>query len=697
MFCLGLTLVFVGLAAATAFATTPGVAGWGAGAEGELGDGAIGNASAFAPVSLLSEVGSVAAGGDFALAVLSGHKVMSWGGNQEGQLGLGTRGGEAQVPVEVPSLTGVDAVSAGDEQALALLEDGAVERWGAGELGLAGSSKPVSVAGIDDAVAIAAGSEDRKTEHQWNDLALLASGEVLAWGNGEDGQLGDGGNANSTEPVAVKNLEHATAIAAGDGQNLALLEDGTVMAWGENNAGQLGIGNLKNQNEPVPVPGLGDVVAIAAGDEDSLALLADGTVMAWGSDGEGLLGRSSAEGASDVPIPIAGLAGVTAIAAGARDGVQINGSHDLALLSDGTVMAWGGDKEGELGNEQEGGSSYTPVAVSGLEDVTGIAAGAVDGFAIGPPVPIVESIEPTSGTAGTKVRINGKNLAGATSVGFGAASTNAIESDGETSLTVTAPAEKPHNVAVTVTTAFHTSGQNSQARFKYITAGSLEFGRCVKVAKHEASNYKSGCTLPTIGGGYEWLSEIPKPGFTLSGSGTQELAGPGGALVICKGAEQGSGRFSGADGVANVTIVLTGCALGKSKHSTKCGSAGAAEGEIRTAILEGAAGFTNREAGNAALELLPAEGEALLAFTCGTVTTDVRGEAFGSISPLNKSTQSFKLNFAQSHGKQHIEGFQEGPSEVLEASTAGAPYEQIGLADSLKLKTEEDVELNSTR
>ena len=690
-------LAIAALAPAAADATTPGVAGWGAGAEGELGNGGGGNASAFAPVSGLSDVSGLAAGGNFALAVLAGGRVMSWGGNQEGQLGLGTRGAGAQVPGEVPGLNGVDAVSAGDEQALALLEGGTVEWWGAGLLGLAGSAKPTPVPGIVDAIAVAAGSEDRKASHQANDLALLGTGEVVAWGNGEDGQLGDGATANSAEPVKVKNLEHVTAIAAGDGQSFALLANGTVMAWGENNAGQLGIGNLKDQDEPVPVPGLGEVVAIAAGDQDSLALLADGEVMAWGSDSEGLLGRSTAEGDSDVPVSVAGLSDVTAIAAGARDGVQIDGSHNLALLGDGTVMAWGGDKEGQLGNGQEGGFSFTPVPVGGLQDVTDIAAGAVDSFAVGPPVPIVEGVEPTSGEAGTRVRITGKNLANATAVTFGSASTGAVQEDTETSVTVLAPAEKPRNVPVSVTTAFHASGHVSQAKFRYITPGSLEFGRCVGLGKHAASNYKKGCTVLAAGGGFEWLAEMPKPDFTLSGSGTQELVGSGGALVICKGGEHGSGELSGGSGASSVTIVLSGCAAGKSKHSPKCSSSGAAEGEIGTSTLEGTVGFTNREADNAALELLPAEGETFMAFTCGTVATEVRGAVFGSLSPVNKATASYKLDFAESRGSQRIEGFQEGSREVLEASSAGAPYEQVGLTDDLKLATEEAVELNSTR
>lgn len=693
--CAAVMLAACALASPAAFAGTPGVAGWGAGAEGELGDGNNHNAAAFAPLSELSDVSSVAAGGNFGLALLSNGHVMSWGSDSEGQLGIGP-GAEAQIPVQIPSLSGVSGVSAGDQQALAVLAGGTVERWGEGELTLPRASKPETLPGIDEAVAVAAGSEDRKSEHEWTDLALLADGDVMAWGNGEDGQLGDGATTNSAEPVLVKRLSNVTAVAAGDGQNLALLSNGTVMAWGENNTGQLGIGNLKDQDEPVAVPGLAGVVAISAGYQDSLALLSDGEVMAWGSDSNGALGRSEAEGNSDVPIPVAALSGVSAIAAGTRLGIDINSNHNLALLANGSVMAWGGDKEGELGNEQEGGSSFTPVEVSGLSQVTGISAGAADSFAVGPPVPIVESSSPASGPAGTLVHVTGKNLAAATSVQFGSTATNAIEEDTETSLTVLAPAEKPRTVSISVTTPFHTSASNAEARFKYLTTGTLELGRCLKRGKHEPSSYKKGCTVQSSGGGYEWSTEFVKRGVTFAGSGTPELGDSAGTLVLCKGGETGHGEIA-AGGLSDLTLTLTDCAVAKSKHATKCNSPGAAEGELRTAPLEASVGFTNKEEDGVGLELLPSSGETFLTFACGASSTEVRGGVLGALSPVNSSTTSLKLNFGQSRGRQHLERFEGGSAEVLEASRGGGPFERVGLADTLKLTTEEGIEINSTR
>ena len=95
----------------------------------------------------------------------------------------------------------------------------------------------------------------------------------------------------------------------------------------------------------VPVPAdLSGVTAISAGSSHGLALKSNGTVVAFGGD---------LAGQSDVP---AGLSGVTAVAAGSW--------HSLALKSDGTVVAWGG-----IGVDQ--GQATVPLGLSGVTAIAG--------------------------------------------------------------------------------------------------------------------------------------------------------------------------------------------------------------------------------------------------------------------------------------------------------------------------------------
>ncbi|RKH49462.1 hypothetical protein D7V93_31880 [Corallococcus llansteffanensis] len=92
----------------------------------------------------------------------------------------------------------------------------------------------------------------------------------------------------SSHPCPVPRVD-----AAGD-SSLILRGDGTVWGWGENLSGRLGQQPNGRPLTPVPVAGMTGATALAAGEEHSLALRADGTVWAWGSNQNGQLGDGTA-------------------------------------------------------------------------------------------------------------------------------------------------------------------------------------------------------------------------------------------------------------------------------------------------------------------------------------------------------------------------------------------------------------------
>jgi alpha-tubulin suppressor-like RCC1 family protein len=314
-------------------------------------------------------LGTAAMGASGAAAASPG--ASGWGQNNFGQLGDGTLE-SSTVPISVNGLTEVVAVAAGGEHSLALLSNGTVEAWGdnaAGQLGNASntnSSVPVPVSGLSNVTAIAAGGEFS--------LALLSNGHVMAWGQNAEGQLGDtekGENRNSNVPVEVSGLTEVTAISAGAKHALALGSDGRVKAWGSDISGQLGNGcsspECNDALTPVEVKELGGVTAIAAGGAHSLALLTNGTVEAWGADGKGQLGNgTTSKKPFSTPVAVQGLIGAHAIAAGE--------THSLAALTGGEVDAWGSNKGGELGNNSQTASNI-PIQVPGLTEVASVTAG----------------------------------------------------------------------------------------------------------------------------------------------------------------------------------------------------------------------------------------------------------------------------------------------------------------------------------
>jgi alpha-tubulin suppressor-like RCC1 family protein len=458
------------LPAAPAFATPNIAMGWGSNEEGELGNGTITNSDLPVPVSGLSGVTAISAGDESSLALLEDGNVMAWGTSEEGELGDGHFTG-SDVPVTVSGLSGegVQAISAGAEFSLAYAKDGLTRRvyaWGSNEAGQLAANKtttsdvPVVTKGLGTRTtsAVSAGREFG--------LALQKEGTVLAWGDDEVAELGDGNDLGYSEvPVAVSGLTGVTAISAGEYHGLALLSNGTVRAWGDNESGQVGNGSTEEEEVEVPVPvsGLTGVTAISAAGEHSLALLSNGTVVAWGSNSDGQLGNGTFTN-SDVPVAVSGLSGVTAIAAGEV--------HSLALLSNGTVMAWGGNRYGQLGNGTTGGNSDVPVTVSGLSGVKGIGAGEGFSLAFGapPPPPTVTGVAPDEGpqAGGTSVTVSGTNLVLATAVKFGSTSATSFKVNSPGSVTAVSPAGTGP-VDVTVSTPGGSSAISSADRFTYIT------------------------------------------------------------------------------------------------------------------------------------------------------------------------------------------------------------------------------------
>ena len=204
-------------------------------------------------------------------------------------------------------------------------------------------------------------------------LALMNDGSVMGWGANLYGQLCNGTVTRTNLPVPMVDVSEVDEIAAGSSHTVLLLHDGTVVACGENNLGQLGHGTIGHGGPtPVPVSGLNNVTAVSAKGDSSFALLEDGTLMAWGYNPSGELGDGNTT-TTDVPVPVQGLSEVSAIAAGTK--------FALALLKNGTVMGWGYNKKGELGDGNTT-NSLAPVQVHGLSAVSAIAAGGGDALAL---------------------------------------------------------------------------------------------------------------------------------------------------------------------------------------------------------------------------------------------------------------------------------------------------------------------------
>jgi len=388
----GCTALTLGLAGGAAAASVPAqargvtgpvfqphaVASWGSNGRGELGNGTTTDRTLYSDITgLPNTVAQISAGYSHTLALTPDGTVWAWGGNGRGELGDGSET-DRHTPVRVTGLTGVIQVSAGASQSLALRSDGTVWAWGRNDVGQVGNGTissaqdtPVQVAGLTGVTKVSAG-------FRFN-LALRSDGTVRAWGANQLGQLGNGTTVNSSVPVKVTGLSKVTAISAGADSSLATRPGATttsVFAWGGNSSGQLGDGTLTNRTTPKLVSGINTpfIAGIAAGVDYATVLGTDGSVWGWGNDRSGQLGDASASLPVTRPVnTIAAGSGITQLAA--------DFTTMFALKSNGTVLAWGDNSEGQLGI----GATVRivgPVQVTGLTKATQVAAGRASGFAI---------------------------------------------------------------------------------------------------------------------------------------------------------------------------------------------------------------------------------------------------------------------------------------------------------------------------
>lgn len=245
---------------------------WGAGQQGQLGDGMfatnqvwpgsaddcrsapvgghldrpVAGRATVAPALRLPSATQVSAGWEHTCAVTHTGDVWCWGSNDHGQLGTGDTMNRA-APIQVEGIGGIAQVTAGSDVTCARNERGDVWCWGDGVLVGAGGgehapvqSRPVMIA-LDRVAHIDAGG---------NQVCALPVGDTAwTWGSGILGRVTTY-TTDGTTPARVQACAMgvcgaaplALGVSCGGAFGCAVGLDGVVRCWGDDLWGRLGDG-----------------------------------------------------------------------------------------------------------------------------------------------------------------------------------------------------------------------------------------------------------------------------------------------------------------------------------------------------------------------------------------------------------------------------------------------------------------------
>jgi alpha-tubulin suppressor-like RCC1 family protein len=311
---------------------------------------------------------------------LTGDGAVCWGRGANGQLGNGTLGNTGNPPTTVLGSEAFVDISTGRLTSCALDSSGDAYCWGLNQRGEVGDTlltrlspgnrvtTPNKVVGGIKFATIVAG---------WlHTCGIATSGAAYCWGDNRTGQIGIGKVETDTsvvyrKPTAVATTMQFKSISLSARGTCAITVDGQLFCWGYNGTGQLGVGDTAvrslptavaptrrfksvsmgsgfptgTTSAPVPTVDQGGVAHTCAIDDQD-------AVWCWGWNGAGQVGDATTTDRL-TPVALSSTLKFTTILLGASTSCGVSGT---------AIYCWGSNSFGQLGN---GGTSdsFTPVKV----------------------------------------------------------------------------------------------------------------------------------------------------------------------------------------------------------------------------------------------------------------------------------------------------------------------------------------------
>ena len=314
-------------------------------------------------------------GYDSAGGIKSDGTLWTWGSNTFGKLGLNQSPSNARrsSPTQVGTNTTWVTFAAAEAVSYGIKTDGSLWGWGVeGQWGTpTGSpaghrSSPTQVPGTWGAA--------RGKIALWTNAAaaISSSGKLYTWCRNYSGSLGqnqtpsENYSDNGPTQVGTDTTWDTVGGVTDQGWRMAqaLKTDGTMWAWGGNGDGQLGTNDTTSRSSPTQIGSdttWTNKFACEGSKNNKLAIKTDGTLWAWGGQDEGQLGLNQAGTHYSSPTQVGTETTWSKIAAAGAYAC-------FGKKTDGSLLGWGANWDGMMG--QNNRTTYSsPIQLPGTWDV----------------------------------------------------------------------------------------------------------------------------------------------------------------------------------------------------------------------------------------------------------------------------------------------------------------------------------------
>lgn len=326
----------------------------------------------------------IAVGVNHGIAIDDNGNLYGWGANAQGQVGDNSGDSYVSSPVLVSGTGDWADIAAGYLFSTAIKSDGTLWAWGYGFQGQIGQnntfnvSAPTQIGSLTTWTEVAAGYAHA--------AAVRSDGTLWAWGEGTSGQLGNGSNINRSSPVQISGTSWRN-VGCNSYNTFASTTTNTIQGTGTNTNGQLGYGDVINKSSMVQLIG-GNVWSRPAKNMYATHCWFKRTDNSWWVSGRGSEGQFGNNTVGNVSSPVQ--------LSGSWSDVSSYQLMSIGRTPLGALYSWGNNNNWLLGtptsNNSAKGNRSSPVQIgsqswsyfSGFSDnILAVEASTNDVYAVG--------------------------------------------------------------------------------------------------------------------------------------------------------------------------------------------------------------------------------------------------------------------------------------------------------------------------